>query len=384
MRKRLLVSVFVLVVSQPSLAAEAAPAAMNRKMAEIGEVAVDLFPLIMTRRELNATEQTRLKQDLTRLVVLFREAGPHVRQRSQTYNVSYQLVLDHLEKTKRALDRKYVDRARVDLYALGPICTSCHTQDTKLRSAFAGAERARFPDDLSYAEFNFFSRNYVEAEEYYDKYLNSKAAKTEFDVVQPLQRIITLYAQVLNEPGKGAERLSRYFNVKGHTANTRKHLEGWIAGLRALEANGAAKASDTDMKALEGYMRRYIGPLDEPLTAVHVAPDQEIARVWLRGQLYHYLNRMPNMTEVPKILYWLAVVDRAVGYEYFFSLADLYLKDCVLNYSSDPYAQRCFDEYNEYVTYAYSGSAGTFIPPEIEDELEKMKAVLAGAKGAKQ
>jgi len=364
-----------------ALAADTAP--LNQKMSEIGKVMVELFPLIVVQRELNAAEQTQLKKDLTRLIVLFREAGPHIRQRSEAYNVSYQLVLEHLDKTKRALDGKFVERARMDLYALGPICTSCHTQDTKLRTAFAGAQRARFPTDLAYAEFNYLTRNYAQAEQYYDAYLKSAQDKTEFDIVQPLQRLITIYTQVLNQPGVGAEKMSRYAAIKGHTAITKKHLEGWIAGLRALDASGAAKVTDPDMKAVEGYVRQYLGPLETPLTAVHVAPEQEIARVWLRGRLYQALNHMPEPTQIPKLLYWLAVTDRAIGYEYFFSLADLYLKDCVLTYSSDPYAQRCFDEYNEYVTYAYSGSAGNFTPPEIKTELEKLRNALSAAQGIK-
>jgi len=359
------------------------PPVLNQKMSEIGTVMVELFPLIVVQRELNNAEQTLLKKDLTRLIVLFREAGPHIRQRSEAYNVSYQLVLDHLDKTKRALDGKFVERARMDLYALGPICTSCHTQDSKLRTAFAGAARARFPSDLAYADFNYLTRNYAQAEQYYDLYLKSGQDKTELEIVQPLQRLVTIYAQVLNQPGAGADKLSRYVAVKGHSVTTKKHLDGWIAGLHALEASGAAKVTDPDIKAVEGYVRQYLGPLDKPLTAVHVAPEQEIPRVWLRGRLYQVLNHMPDAAQIPKLLYWLAVTDRAIGYEYFFSLADLYLKDCVLTYSSGPYAQRCFDEYNEYITYAYSGSGGNFTPPEIKTELEKMRNALNAAQDVK-
>lgn len=374
-----LILIFAVSIFSVAHAATDAPNPLNVKMSEIGQVMSGLLPLVVAQRELNATEQAQLKKDLTRLVVLFREAGPHIRQRSQTYNVSYQLALDHLEKTKRVLDRKFLERARMDLYALGPICTSCHTQDTKLRTVFGGADRAKFPTDLAYAEFNYLTRNYAEAERYYDLYLRSATDKTEFDIAQPMQRLITIYTQVLNTPGVGGEKLSRYTDIKGHTAITRKHLAGWIDGLRALESSGASKVKEPDLKALKAYIRQYLGPLDTPLPAVHVAPEQEIARVWLRGQLYHYLNRRPATDEIPMLLYWLAVSDRAIGYEYYFSLADLYLKDCVVNYSSSPYAQRCFDEYNEYVAYAYSGSGGNFTPPEVEDEVERLRNTLQAA-----
>jgi hypothetical protein len=385
MRNILLVLIFSLGSAPQSFGATAGDTApvLNQKMSAIGTVLADLFPLIVVQRELNGAEQTQLKIGIARLIALFREAGPHIRKRSEAYNVSYQLVLDHLDETKRALDGNFIERTRMDLYALGPICTSCHTQDTQLRSAFAGAQRARFPTDLAYAEFNYLTRNYAQAEQYYDAYLKSAQDKTEFDIVQPLQRLITIYTQVLNQPGAGAEKLKRYIAIKGHSATTKKHLDGWIAGLRSLDASGAAKVSDPDIKTVEGYVRQYLGPLETPLTAVHVAPEQEIARVWLRGRLYQTLNRTSDPTQIPKLLYWLAVTDRAIGYEYSFSLADLYLKDCVLTYSSDPYAQRCFDEYNEYITYAYSGSGGNFTPPEMKTSLEKLRSVLNAAQGTK-
>ncbi len=370
-----------LLATLPTAAQEksaAPPVTINETMAQIGEVMVGLFPLIVAKRELDGAQQAAVKADVARLIELFRQASPAIEQRAETYQVSYRLVVDYLESVQRILVNDDFDRGRGELYGLGPICASCHTQDTRLRTFFIGAGRARFPDDFSFAEFNYLTRNYDEAERYYDIYLSSPQPQTELDVIQPLQRLVTIYTQIRNQPGRGADKLAQYESIKTHTEETKQQLRGWVEGMRVLAKAGLGGVNQPDFKALAGYVSRYVGDLDRPLP-IHVKPEQEVARVWLRGQLYRYLANRASPDEVPSLLYWLAVTDRAIGYDYYFSLADLYLKDCVFNYAASPVAQRCFAEYTEYVNYSYSGSAGEFVPPEVKDELERMQRVLRDA-----
>lgn len=352
---------------------------LNNVMANIGQVMVQLYPVVVSNRQLTPADRASVTTDVNRLASLFHEAGTYIKQRSETYQVSYILVSKLLSQVQSEIAGGDIEQARFDLYKLGPICTSCHTQDTHLRTLFAGTGRAAFPDDRSFAEFNYLTRNYSEAEHYFDRYLKADVARTEFELVQPLQRLVTIYAQVLNRPGDGAIALSRYLSVKGHSGYTLKYLRGWISGLEQLDREGAAKIVQPDLKSIEASIQKYIGSLDKP-QPTSITPEQEVSRVWLRGRLYHYLNTKPDRTEIPKVLYWLAVSDRAIGYDYYFSLADLYLKDCVYSYPTHPYALRCFKSYRDYVTDLYSGAGGSFIPAEISAELTRMEQVLADTK----
>ena len=63
---------------------------------------------------------------------------------------------------------------------------------------------------------------------------------------------------------------------------------------------------------------------------------------------------------------------------FFNSLADLYLQECMLIYTQDPYAKKCYQEYREYVEFSYSGSQGTDIPPDIQQELKKLHKKVYG------
>ncbi len=367
---------FTTVVGASNVYVSASTPSLNQTMTQIGETMVDIFPLIYAKRELSKDEHTKFGYDLTRMVTLFRAIEMPIKKKSGTYQVSYQFAMKHLSKTKHAYDKGDIEQARSQLYALGPICTSCHMQDTRLRTLFNGSQRSRFDDDFSFAEFNYVTRNYSEAIKYYDKYLSSNTTKTEWDIVQPLQRLITIYTQIYGRPGQGAKQLKKYSTLKEHTPETKKHLQRWIAGLKQLEHKEVGKYQDVDFKTLQNFVTQYLGVLDELSAIPESSPEDVVARVWLRGLLYHYLSGSPSQDEIPKLLYWLSICDRSIDFNFYFSLADLYLKDCILNHPEHPYAKRCFDEYNAYVMFSYTGADGTYIPAEIQRELDQLQNAI--------
>lgn len=352
------------------------PSSLNQVMSEIGKTMVELFPLIMAKRAITDSEKNKMQQSVSKLLDLFQKAGPYIKRKPDTYQVSYDYVLDYLQEVILAFKKNDPSYARSQLYALGSICASCHTQDTKLRTLFSGTKRNQFSSDIAYAEFNFVTRNYSEAIKFYDKHLTSNQKKTELAIAQPLQRIITIYTQIYNKPGEGAKQLEKYLTLEKHTHTTKNHLTKWIAGLKNLEAQGAKDVDNASFSTLKKYVKQSFGDLDEPLTSIISTPEEEVSLVWLRGRLYQYLNNKPKEAEIPIILFWLAVSDRSIGYNFYFSLADLYLKQCIIKHPDHPYAKRCLHEYKEYVNFSHTGSSGTFIPPKLQQELKELEQVL--------
>lgn len=345
-------------------------------MTQIGEDMTALYPLIYAERELTPKEIQLVSGKLSDMSTLFGQAGPHIKQRATTYEVSYKFIKPYLTETLEAFKSGKVDFGRSRMHGISAICTSCHTQDTHLRTMFSGVSRDSFNSDYIFAEFNYLTRNYEDAEKYFDQHLRSKSHKTEYQIIKPIQRLITIYTQIYNRPAEGAKLLESYQTLPDHTPETKIALSGWIKGLTELDKQGAKKIKNPDFDTLKGFVKQYLGDLEQPLSELYINEDEEISRVWLRGQLYHYLNRSPKADEIPKLLFWLSICDRSIGYNFYFSLADLYLKDCVYNYPKHPYAKKCYAEYKEFVTTAYTGSGGTFLPVEIEDELIDMKKKL--------
>lgn len=362
-------------------ATEPATASINTIMSEVGKTTLEIYPLIMAKRALSPQEVARIDKALDKLSALFSAAAPFIEEKPDSYQISYEFISRYLDVVKTVLHTSQIDYARSHLYALGEICASCHTQDTTLRTLFSGTTRDAFSDDYAFAELNYITREYGQAVKYYEKFLNSPGRKTELDIIQSLQRIITIYTQVQNNPRHAINVLRKYTSYKYHTAETRAELKNWINGLEALEADGVGNTTAVDFATLRRYVAAYLGDYLESENKNSIASrkqstaKQEVQRVWLRGQLYHYLNKQPKENEIPLLLYWLAVIDRSIAYNYYFSLADLYLKQCVLKYPNHPYAPLCFAEYKQYVDHTYV-QYGEKIPPGIKQELMRMQNAL--------
>ena len=351
---------------------------INQIMAEIGHLMVEQYPLIVATHSLSPAEKKTLYQATRKLEYLFEQAQPLIERKSETYQISYELILKHLQNIEKAFRQNRVLFARKQLRSMGTLCSSCHTQDTQLRTLFKTHDRALFSSDYDYAEFNFMTRNYKTAIKYYDRYLSSGAAKTELDIIMPLQRLMTIYLQVFQAPKQAKYTLSKYLSLKQHSPDTRQQLKGWISGLDKLNAQQMVEPKKLTFFYLKKLVKQYIGDASQFQAELFSTPEEEVARVWLRGRLYHYLNNQPPADQVPAILYWLSICDRTLGYDFNYSFADIYLKDCITRFPENPYAKKCFKEYESFLTLSYSGSGGTFLPPEVEDEIYSLKKILKG------
>jgi len=352
---------------------------INDTMNKIGQTMETLFPIIFNVDKFNSTDAHRTTDTAVKqLSMLFKEAKPHFATRSSTYRVSFDVISGQLEATSLALKHKNLNHARNLLKELVSICASCHTQDTNVRVLFKSMQRSHFASDLEYAEFNYMTRNYNEAIVFYDKHLLSPTPISEAALLTAIKRLLTIYTQVYNQPSEGEKQLAQYSEHRAHTKFSQKSLEQWILGLQALKAENVSAINTLTQDIIEQKVTQILGNLEEPGAAEFPTKKEKVARVWLRGLLYHYLNTAPPEDEIPAILYWLAIIDRSTHYSFYYSLADSYLKECMLRYSSHFYAKKCYQEYEQYLTFAYSGSRGTDIPEDVQQELKQLKIKVYG------
>ncbi len=378
MKKLTLVLSLIVVITihaATTSAAESSETSLNYIMNEVGKTTLAIYPLIVAQRPFTQVEKKQLDEALTQLSALFSAAAPFIDQKSDSYQVSYEFISHYILVVKSVLHTSHIDYARSHLYALGEMCASCHTQDTTLRTLFSGVKREAFTDDYAFAELNYITRDYDDAVKYYEKFLNSPGRKTELDIIQPLQRIITVHTQLQNNPQKAIQILERYVDYEQHTPETLAELKGWISGLKLLVSNGVSDIKTVTFATLQIYVEKYLGKPESLSLQIQSTAKEEVERVWLRGQIYQYLDKRPNPHEIPVLLYWLAVLDRSIAYNFYFSLADLYLKQCVLKYPDHPYAKHCFDEYENYVDYTYV-QQGEKIPQGIKQEILEMRNAL--------
>lgn len=350
----------------------AATESLNQTMVNIGHTMEDLFPILFDNQEPDAKQQKKLQASTKRLITLFDEAKPHIDAKSPTYGVSFAAIKAQLSHAKSAIKYENFKYAKSILRDITTICASCHTQDEKTRTLFPNVKRDFFQSDREYAEFNYITRQYDTAIDYLNKHLKG-ADIDEAELLSIMKQIITIYIQINYQPDEASKALAKLKSYKHHTKFTRKTLDEWIEGIKELNRNPERKQPVKDFKTLKLEVHKILGDLHEAGSAQFPNKRERIARLWLRGSLYHYLNTKPHKDEIPMILYWLAIIDQSINFSIYYSLSDMYLKECMLRHTRHPFARKCFEEYKENIILSYSGSRGTDIPEDIQQELKALR-----------
>lgn len=361
----------ILVLFCLSISAQAANTAtseLNHNMTELGKAISTLIPIALDNDDLNTPKvKAKLAENIAVLSNTLPKVKPHFDNKSLTYQLSFGIISRHIDDLKLAFDKSRYHHVRSMIRATAEICVSCHSQDRIKRKLFVGFKRQQFKSDFSYAEYNFVTRNYPVAEDYYVKYLQHPGKHdSEPEQLLALRHLLIIYAQILNNVSKGKALFSKIQTSSKLTVYANKQVEDWIS---SLEAIGKLPKHDKD-KDFAGIKRLVTKYLSDKL------PAKLAYHYWIRGMAYRYLSASPKHNEVPVLLYWLALADRDTPQSYYYSLSDLYLKECMLVYSAHPIAKQCYDAYEESMIYSYSGSRGTDIPDDIVDVLKDLKMLV--------
>ena len=349
---------------------------LNTVMTKIGNAMVELFPLIFTDNILTAQQNQKINRLAHRLKMLFKEARPFIRKKSPTYQMSYRLLNDYLEAVVDEDNPFSTEQVKSRLSTLSDFCISCHTQDNKFRTLFGGTSDKLFNSSLARAEFNYATRNYTQAHEHYAKHLIFNPKLKDNDVLKGLFKILSIYTQILNQPDNAINALNHLQKEKTFSSEVTKYIKEAKLALTDLQE---VHSNDKDLLSyndIEKYVANYIGGVNARQGIIYSTPQEEVQRLWLRGQLFRYLNHNPKPKEIPNILYWLALCDRSLGHGYDYTLADFYIKQCITRYSSHPVARQCFEEHKDYLKFYYTTPNEPILPFEVNDELKKLERYL--------
>jgi len=341
-----------------------------------------VYQQISRTGRLNAEEKQNITRDIENLSRFFQRADQIFEHKSDAYQIGYAFVIRYLKLSAEVLREGDQIAIREHMMALREICSTCHTQDKLTRSLYQGATADQFPSLFQYAEFNYSTRNYQEAVKYYQLSLDQNRSPTELDIILPLQRILSVYLQVYDDPEKALLLIRKYQHLKAHTDYTSNEMKGWLAGVSYLQALKKSIRLPLDKAQLTEWVKQFFGGVSHVHLASQSNASQEVQRIWLRGRLYEYLDSNPPRQEVPEVLYWLSLVDQSTSYNYYFSYADLYLSQCVRKYSDLPYARDCFAEYEKYIYEHYLKNARlrdpmARYPNDIEEEYQELKKIMS-------
>jgi hypothetical protein len=189
------------------------------------------------------------------------------------------------------------------------------------------------------------------------------------------QRKVAIFARVKRDPAAGIVSLMADDKNKGIPEFLRKNIKAWVALFKEWKREPSMKISKLTDESVLKFAREKLKPglWDKMVDAEN---PRTVSYLRVSGVLFEYLSLHPSTKAAGEILYWLAICDRGLNNNFFYSLADLYLRDCMTNFSSDPIAKKCFKEYEEYTISSYSGSSGVNLPATVSQEIERYRALV--------
>lgn len=358
-------------VSTAHAATEPVPATMQKLASDVQV----LLPLIYQYdKPASAADKAVIDQQIGRMLEHVRHVAGTVAPRADTYQISYQTLVQQLQQAQQAFGSGRERHGMNLLRSATSVCATCHTQDERSVNWLTPADEA-MKDSFVAGEFFFMTRQYDRAFAAYETHLRQQPALAYDDrTLGALDRLLLTALQIKKSPQAITDVLNEFTRRENINGALKKDLTDWISGVGELQklTNISEHPKPDTVKAMA---TQWLGAgKNEPMGRIFMPETRRPQIVWLRGELYRTLMNEKDRSKIADWLYWLALCDRVLEYRFYYSLADMYLKQCMLEYTDSPIAQSCYQEYENYIVFSYSGSGGTDIPPAVEQELETLKA----------
>jgi hypothetical protein len=194
----------------------------------------------------------------------------------------------------------------------------------------------------------------------------SKVTYIDYTIEESLERLLTINTKVFYKPRKAVGTLSQYQNSDDLPSPMKRDIREWIKDLKVWEKkkfNGKLESES----ALTKFIKENLEELDGP---------SHVDLLVSAGALSKFINKYPNSSKVPEVLFYLGRIDYFLEHSYFYSLSDIYLKNCVVNYPKSRFARKCFQQYKDNLELGFTGTAGTNIPKEELAKLKELESKL--------
>lgn len=306
-----------------------------------------------------------------------KEASHDPLLKHDNFKFSQQVLENHIAETEKIFKGGNKNFARWMLNSTMSVCMSCHAQMPGPSKTFFEFEQPQnYYSEFEQAEFLFATRDFEKASAMYDKIINRNLKfDDKFQVERSLERQLAYYSRIKRDPTGAIKKFKTYLKAPGLTEKSQRDIKEWLKQFQSWEKQAYFDPKKMTEKDILTFAKKHLDAGGSN-TQSKSADSDLVTHLYVSGVLYEYLYSHAKVQATPDILYWLAVSDRFINHNFFYSLADLYLRECIINYSTRPIAKNCYAEYEKEMTLSHSGSSGTNLPLEVVQDLKNLKQLI--------
>ena len=378
--KKLLIGILSVLFTVQVYAKDAA--APNSQMAAIADLMREVYPLISRDSgELNEKQVEELRRNVDLVYKHIDDADILLNEKTDTSNLSMKTLKSHLASTKKALNNGSIRYAQGLMRSATNLCSGCHILDSKERVYESAKTKAQFFNQADLADFYFMTRNYRSAlMNYQDQIQFGEKIRWGSVGYDAIKNSLVIYLQIDRDTSKAYAFLKDILKKSQVDDGVKSEINHWLKGINQIDEKEIPRTAST-LKTIKQQMNEVIFFNNEEQLYHLLQEDQYPVALWLRGLINEYIkNNESAKKEMPMLLFWLASIDRSIEFDLYYSLADLYLKQCIIEYTKDPFAEKCYALYEDYAYFASTGSAGRQLPEELKEELKQLRRILNDAR----
>jgi hypothetical protein len=292
---------------------------------------------------------------------------------------SYSLINENISGSREAFKNGNKDYARWRLKEITTLCLDCHTRlPASYASSFQNGEftidKSKFENIYNLGVAQLIVRRYTDAKDSFTRSIQDRIIKKEFgDIILPFKQILLIDGKVLKNPENLSTFLTEYSTNKALPEDVQRSIAGWLKRLNHWKGNKLLKVGLKTDKEVTRFIAKELAPLKGK---AFYGGEYDVDLLITSGLLSNYSFENPTSASAPEINFWLGWSEKYLKRENFFGSGDLFLKQCIKRYPTNPIAKKCLEEYKESVEFEFSGSSGTSIPKDVQKELDDLAKLI--------
>lgn len=323
--------------------------------------------------------QSNKSLDDGKLVIYLEQLRNHIKSskdvlhtKSPTFKSNIKYLEDNIGYIKKGIQHKHFNYSRTQIKKLVSNCISCHSQlphksYKKISHKYAKSLKRSLSSNYEKGMFAYFVRDYKTS----IAFLKKDLAQVEGSYNQELAIAKILKIQTMNTRNYvSAKSFIQEIKTNPTIKVSKSLLTKWETDLMHWTDINKKKY---DLPQIKELIKKYLEPIESELKLGRKF-DNHINLFTMQGLISNHLIDYPSSKIKAESLYWLGLLENSTPSLY--SLGDMYLIDCIKSFPTSKIAKKCFNSYQESVKLGFTGSAGTSIPIEVQNDLNELEALL--------